>query len=89
MALGAARSRVLWMILRESLLIMGLGLAAGVPIALLSGGVMESMLYGLQRRDPVTIVVSLAVVGMVTLAASLLPARQAASVEPMRALRAE
>jgi len=47
------------------------------------------MLYGLQRRDPVTIVVSLAVVGMVTLAASLLPARQAASVEPMRALRAE
>jgi ABC-type antimicrobial peptide transport system permease subunit len=89
MALGAARSRVLWMILRESLLIMALGLAAGVPIALLSGGVMQSMLYGLQRRDPVTIVGSLLVVGMVTLAASLLPARQAASVEPMRALRAE
>lgn len=89
MALGAARSRVLWMILRESLLIMGLGLAAGLPIALLSGGVMQSMLYGLQQRDPVTIVVSLVVVGMVTLAASLLPARQAASVEPMKALRAE
>ena len=89
MALGAARSRVLWMILRESLLIMGLGLAAGVPIALLSGGVMQSMLYGLQRRDPLTIIVSLVVVAMVTLAASLLPARQAASVEPMRALRAE
>lgn len=89
MALGAARSRVLWMILRESLLIMGLGLAAGVPIALLSGGVMQSILYGLQRHDPVTIVVSLVVVAMVTLAASLLPARQAASVEPMRALRAE
>ena len=77
------------MILRESLLIMALGLAAGVPIALLSGGVMQSMLYGLQRRDPLTIIISLVVVAMVTLAASLLPARQAASVEPMRALRAE
>ena len=89
MALGAARSRVLWMILRESLLIMALGLSAGVPIALLSGGVMQTMLYGLQRRDPLTIIVSLVVVGIVTFAASLLPARQAASVEPMRALRAE
>ena len=82
---------MLWMILRESLFVtMGFfGLAAGVPIALLSGGVMQSMLYGLQRRDPLTIIISLVVVAMVTLTASLLPARQAASVEPMRALRAE
>lgn len=89
MALGAARMRILWMILRESLLIMGLGLAAGLPIALLSGGVMQSMLYGLHPRDPLTVILSLLVVLVVTLAASLLPARQAASVEPMKALRAE
>ena len=89
MALGAARMRILWMILRESLLIMALGLAAGLPIALLSGGVMRSMLYGLHPRDPLTVVLSLLVVLVVTLAASLLPARQAASVEPMKALRAE
>jgi predicted permease len=89
MALGAARGHVLWMVLRESLMIMALGLAAGLPLTLLSGGVMSSMLYQLQPRDPVTLGVALVVVLLVTLAASLLPARKAASVEPMEALRTE
>ena len=89
MALGAARGHVLWMVLRESLMIMALGLAAGLPLTLLSGGVMSSMLYQLQPRDPVTLSVALVVVVLVTLAASFLPARKAASVEPMEALRTE
>jgi ABC-type antimicrobial peptide transport system permease subunit len=89
MALGAARSRVLWMMLRESLLIMGLGLAAGLPVTLLAASVMQSMLYGLKARDPITVVVSLVLVAMITLVASFLPAKQAASVEPITALRTE
>lgn len=89
MALGAARSRVLWMMLRENLLIMALGLAAGLPVALLASGVMQSMLYGLKARDPITVAASLLLVALITLLASLLPAKQAASVEPMKALRTE
>jgi ABC-type antimicrobial peptide transport system permease subunit len=89
MALGAVRSRVLWMLLRESLVVTGLGLAAGLPIALLSAGVLRSLLYGLQPRDPVTFFASLLVVIVVTLAASFLPARQAAAIEPIKALRTE
>lgn len=89
MALGALRSRVLWMLLRESLLVAALGLAVGLPLALFSAGVMQSLLYGLHPRDPLTFCVSFAVVVFVTLAASFLPARQAASIEPMEALRTE
>jgi ABC-type antimicrobial peptide transport system permease subunit len=64
-------------------------LAAGLPIALLSAGVLRSLLYGLQPRDPVTFFASLLVVIVVTLAASFLPARQAAAIEPIKALRTE
>lgn len=89
MALGAARSRVLWMLLRESLLVAALGLALGVPIAFFSAGVMESLLYNLKPRDPVTFGVSFVLVVVVCLAASFLPARRAAAIEPMVALRSE
>ena len=89
MALGAVRVRVLWMLLRESLLVAALGLAIGVPVAWLSAGVMRSLLYGLEPRDPLTFCVAFILVVLVTLAASFLPARQAASIEPMQALRME
>jgi predicted permease len=89
MALGAARSAVLWMLLRESLRVAAMGLALGVPVAFFSAGVLGSLLYNLQPRDPLTFVVSLSLVVLVTLLASFLPARQAASLEPMEALRAE
>ncbi|HEY6253613.1 MAG TPA: ABC transporter permease [Candidatus Angelobacter sp.] len=89
MALGAARPTVLWMLLRESLVVATMGLVLGLPIALFSAGVMESLLYGLKPRDPITFALSLVIVILVSLAASFLPARQAASIEPMKALRAE
>ena len=89
MALGAARPTVLWMLLRESLIVAAMGLALGLPIALFSAGLMESLLFGLKPRDPVTFAVSLVVVVLVSLVASFLPARQAASIEPMKALRSE
>jgi predicted permease len=89
MALGAERSRVLWMVLRESLTVAAMGLSVGLPVALLSADVMKSLLYGLQPRDPASLGWSLAVVLLVALIASFLPARQAASIEPMKALRSE
>lgn len=89
MALGAGRPTVLWMLLRESLVVAAIGLAMGLPIALFSAGLMESLLYGLKARDPLTFLVSLVLVILVGLAASFLPARQAASIEPMKALRSE
>lgn len=89
MALGAARPTVLWMLLRESLMVAAIGLAIGLPVALFSAGLMESLLYGLKPRDPVTFAVSFVLVVLVCLAASLLPARRAAAIEPMVALRSE
>ncbi|HEV2115340.1 MAG TPA: ABC transporter permease [Terriglobales bacterium] len=89
MALGATRPGVLWMVLRESLGVAGVGLAAGLVIALLAAGLMQSLLFGLQARDPMTFAIAFSVVGLVTLAASFAPARRASTVEPMQALRTE
>ncbi len=89
MALGARPSQVLGMLVRENLLVTGIGLACGLLIALGSAGMMQSMLFGLQPRDPLTFGAAFFMVALVSLAASFLPARQAASVAPMRALRTE
>jgi predicted lysophospholipase L1 biosynthesis ABC-type transport system permease subunit len=89
MALGATRSNVFWALLRESLKVGGLGLALGLPGAWLLVGFMRSLLYRLEARDPLTFWASLALVVLIALAAGFLPARQAASIEPMAALRAE
>lgn len=89
MALGARPIQVLGMLVRESLQVTGVGLALGLVIALISAGTMESLLYGLKPRDPFTFVVAFFVVILVSLAASFLPARQAASIPPMHALRTE
>ena len=89
MALGAARGRMQWMVLRESLVLAGLGVAAGVPLALFGTRILAAMLFGLPPRDPVTL--GGAAVGMFLLAvlAGYLPARRASRVDPLVALRAE
>ena len=89
MALGARPSQVLRMLVGENLLVTAAGLICGLAIALLSAGMMQSMLFGLQARDPITFIVAFLVVTLVSLAASFLPARQAASIAPVRALRTE
>jgi len=88
-ALGARPGQVLGMLVRESLQVTAIGLALGLLIALISAGMMRSMLFGLQPRDPITFVAAFAMVMLVSLAASFLPARQAASIAPMQALRME
>jgi predicted permease len=89
MALGAERSRIAWMILRETLLLVVCGLAIGVPVAVFVSRTIASQLFGLKSGDPVTFLVASAVTIAVTIMASLLPARRAASVNPMQALRSE
>jgi predicted permease len=89
MALGARPAQVLWMLVRESLYVAAAGLACGLLIALISARLMESLLFGLRPRDPITFTAAFAMVLLVSLAASFLPARQAASIAPMRALRME
>ncbi|HVT98537.1 MAG TPA: ABC transporter permease [Acidobacteriaceae bacterium] len=89
MALGAPRQQVVWMILRDSLVLIAAGLVVGLPLAWFGSKLMASMLYKLNAHDPISFVVAGVGVLTVSLAAALLPARRAASVEPMQALRNE
>jgi len=89
MALGAQRKEVLRMILVESLSVAAIGLAIGIPAALCVAWTLRSMLFGLSAADPLTLVLALLVIALVTLAAAFVPARRAASIDPMLALRME
>ena len=89
MALGAQRGQVLWMILRGSLMVTLAGVVVGLPLALAATKVLQSMLFGVQPRDPATFAAALAGIAAVSLVASLIPALRAASVDPMMALREE
>ncbi len=89
MALGAQRDQVLWMILRESLALVAVGLVVGLPLAWFGSRWLASILYKLQPHDPVSLAGGAVGVVAVSLAAALLPARRAAHVEPMQALRSE
>jgi predicted permease len=89
MALGAARGRVLWMVLRESLVLALLGLMAGVPLALAGTRMLDTMLFGLASRDPATLAAAAAILIVLAATAGYLPARRAARVDPLVALRAD
>jgi predicted permease len=89
MALGAARGQVLWIILRDSLVLIAAGLALGLPLAWFASKLMASMLYKLPKHDPISLSVAIVGVVLVSLAAAIIPARRASHLDPMRALRAE
>jgi predicted permease len=89
LALGARSHVLLWMILRECILLLALGLALGVPVALSSTRVLKSLLYELSPLDPTAISIAIAAVTVMTIAAAWLPARRATKIDPMQALRAE
>lgn len=89
MALGANRQNVLALILRSALLLVGLGLAIGIPVALLGGRLMRSQLYGVRTYDPLTLLGAILVLSFAAAFAGFLPARRASSIEPMNALRIE
>jgi predicted permease len=89
MAVGARRAQVVWMVLRESLLLTAVGVAAGLPLAMLLGRTLRSSLYGVKPFDAVSYLLAVTGLAVVALAASVLPAARAASVDPLTALRSE
>jgi ABC-type antimicrobial peptide transport system permease subunit len=89
MALGAQQEQVLWMVVRESLLIGGIGVAIGLPFTLLLVRLMGSLLYELSPFDAVSFTLATVCVALVAVAAAFLPARRAAKVDPIVALRYE
>jgi ABC-type antimicrobial peptide transport system permease subunit len=89
MALGATRSNVVAMVMRGALWQILLGLALGVPIALYAGYLMKSLLYEVGNYDPLALAGSVLLLALCAAVAGFIPARRAASVEPMQALRTE
>ena len=89
MALGADRAAVISMVMRQALLLMALGAAAGVCIALWSNRLLHAFLYGVTASDPWTIAVAPLGLVLCGLAAAAVPARRAAGLNPVDALKAE
>jgi ABC-type antimicrobial peptide transport system permease subunit len=89
MAVGAQRRELLWMILRESLVICSIGIAIGLPLAIACTRALASLLYGLAPYDPLTISLSTFGIVLVSVAAGFVPASRAASIDPLVALRYE
>ena len=89
MALGAQRSAVHGMILREAGLLAGIGIALGLALSIGASSLMKSLLFGVRAWDLSTLAAVAAVLGAFALLASFIPARRAARVNPMEALRAE
>ncbi|HTQ96637.1 MAG TPA: FtsX-like permease family protein, partial [Candidatus Acidoferrum sp.] len=89
MALGAEPRNVTWMVLKESLLLVLMGTAIGIPTALAGGQVVQSMLFGLPGKDVSSLLAGAAVLLVVAAFAGYLPARRASMVDPLVSLRYE
>jgi ABC-type antimicrobial peptide transport system permease subunit len=89
MAMGAGRGQVVWMILRDSLVLTLIGVLAGVPLAFAIGRALSSSLYGIEPLDALTYAIAIAGVALVAFVASVAPASRAASIDPLKALRTE
>ena len=89
MALGAARGKVVWMVLQEALLLLGVGLAVGIPAVFALSRLVASQLYGVKPDDVWTALAALAILSAVAAGAGFLPARRASAIDPIRALRYE
>jgi ABC-type antimicrobial peptide transport system permease subunit len=89
MALGAESRDVLHLVMRESMLLVAIGVVAGVAIALVSGRFVATLLYGLPPTDPMSIALAAGVMIFVSAVAGYLPARRASRVDPMVALHYE
>ncbi|MGH9655626.1 MAG: FtsX-like permease family protein, partial [Bryobacteraceae bacterium] len=89
MALGASRTAVVWMILRESLLLIAIGIAIGLPLALAAARLIQSTLYGVSFFSPAIFVIAILVLVGAAMLAAFLPARRASRIDPLTALRYE
>jgi macrolide transport system ATP-binding/permease protein len=89
MALGAQRRSVYRLVLGESAWVIGTGTALGVIAAVTAATLMRHLLFGVQSSDPPTVAAAAAILTISALLASYVPARRAASVNPVEVLRAE
>jgi ABC-type antimicrobial peptide transport system permease subunit len=89
MALGATARDVMRLVLRQSLGLMVAGVGVGMAAALAAGRILERLVPGVQRTDPLTVAAMISLLVVAALFASFLPARRASRVDPMRALRQE
>ena len=88
-ALGADRGGVVRMVLRGAFSQVGVGLALGIPLAILAGRLMTKQLFGVKPWDPIMLTIAILLLCFAALLASVIPASRAASVEPIVALRNE
>jgi predicted permease len=89
LALGAQPGYVIWLVMREVLLLLAIGLAVGIPAAMLLGSYVSSQLYGIEARDPAIAVATTVLLALVSAAAGLIPAHRASRIDPILALRHE
>jgi predicted permease len=89
MALGAERSNVSWLVMREIILLVAIGVAIGVPVTLAGSRLISNMLFGVPATDSTSLIASVAVLLAVGLISGYLPARRASQIDPMIALRYE
>jgi ABC-type antimicrobial peptide transport system permease subunit len=89
LALGAQPGLVIWMVMREVLVLLAVGLAVGVPAALLLGRYVSSVLYGVKPSDPLMATSTIVLLTVVSALAGLIPARRASRIDPILALRYE
>jgi predicted permease len=89
MAIGAAKPHVLWLIMREVLMLLGIGMVIALPLAWALTQTVRSQLYGIQPTDPLSVAAAAVAIAVVAMLAGYLPARRATQVHPMLALRYE
>jgi ABC-type antimicrobial peptide transport system permease subunit len=89
MALGAGRGSVLMQVLRQTVLVSAIGIAIGVTAVLLTTRYMTALLYGLSERDPLTLGAVSAILLITATVAGFFPARRAATIDPVRAIKTE
>ena len=89
LALGAQRGLVLWLVLREVLILLTIGLAIGIPAAMALGRYVSTQLYGIEPRDPSIAIMTVMLLTTVSIAAGLIPAHRASRIDPILALRYE
>jgi ABC-type antimicrobial peptide transport system permease subunit len=89
LALGAQPSGVIWMVMREVVALLAIGLAVGIPAALGLGQYVSAQLYGIQPHDPWIAGTTMALLTAVSVAAGLIPAHRASRIDPILALRYE